>query len=276
MVRLEVEWKDAHGDTNVSDLLDRYTEGLVKEASKKKRPLQLERHVPLEGLQVQGVESAEHFAWANGIHVYALAGYSQASDRLLFLRVMGRPNEDLSSLLPTIFNSLTDTPRDSSKLWSLYDSRAISPAGYAIDTYELKSGHIRLRFAEGKRQLQFDRLSLGKSLLKNQSLAEWFDAFYQKDNRHSNLDVTETEWLACNAVEFTGSPKGKLRALLQPLPFWNTQPALFFSGRAWFNEETNKIHVVKALWKNGVEPPDLDAACRSVVSGEPDAQPLEV
>ena len=275
IVRMEIEWKDARGDDRVSELLDRYTEGLAKEAEKRKRPLRVERHLSLEGLDLENLQPAEYFAWETGSRVHALACYSAKSDRFLFLRVMGRADEDLSATLPEIFNSLRDTPPDEAHFWSLYDTQAVSPAGYLMDTYELKSGHIRLRFLEGKRQIQFDRLSLGRSLLKSRTLADWYEEFFRKDHRHSQFEIREMEWQGKPSIEFDGEPRGRFRALLQPIPFWNPRPSLLVKGRAWFDEGSNKIHVVHTLWKKGSEPEDLEALCLGVVSSGLELQTVE-
>ena len=264
IVRLEVEWKDARGDSRVAELLDRYVEGLAKEAEKRNQRLQLERQVALEGLNVSHMTSTEYFVWDTGSKVHALACYSPASDRFLFVRVMCRGTEDVTPLLPTIFNSLTDTPREAAHTWELYECRAVSPPGFALESYELKSGHIRLQFQEGKQMLQVDRLSLGRSLLKSRTLSDWYRDFFHSDIRHLTMEIEDTAWRSHDAIRFQGTPRSRWRALLQPLPFFDAKPTFLMEGLAWFCQETNKIYAVQGFWKKGAARPDMDAAFQEV------------
>ena len=43
IIRIELEWKSADGDSRVDQIVDRYVEGLAKTAQKEKRSLKVER-----------------------------------------------------------------------------------------------------------------------------------------------------------------------------------------------------------------------------------------
>ena len=268
IVRLELEWKEARGDDRVPQIVDRYVEGLAKTAQKQKGSLQVERRVNCPGLNLPDMRAVEYFVWESEYRVHTLACYSPASDRLLFIRVMARSSEDMDEFLPSLFNSLRDTPTDGPQFWALYDLTFTSPPSYALETYELKSGHIRLRFEQGRNALQVDRLSLAEMLLRNCTLPDWYREFFRKDIRHTNVEIEDTTVCGHPGHLLKGKPESRWRGLLRPLPFWRVRPRLHMRGCAWSCLESNKIYVVQSYWKKAENAPDLEACCRSVACHE--------
>ena len=266
IIRIELEWKLADGDSSVDQIVDRYIEGLAKTAQKEKRSLSVERGsdaVDLKGIPFEG---ATYFSWRSTFDVHTLACYSDLSDRLLFVRVMVKPDEDASELLQRVFESLTDTPTQAPQSWSLFGLQVTSPAGYILEEYDLKSGHIRLQFTSDKTIVQVDRLSLANALLRETDLADWFTAFFAKDLRYINYTVESPGTFGDNDILIQGQPKSRSQSLLQPLPFWDARPRRFYTARAWLDAEENRILAVQSFWKSDDEAPDVDTICRSAES----------
>ena len=263
-VRLELEWKEARGDDQVATIVDRYIEGLAKEAQKGKSSLKVKRQTECEWLNLPDMTSPQYFTWDTQYTVHTLAAYGPVSDRLIFLRIMVQPHEDPGTMVLRVLNSLTDTSPDDVQVWSLYDLVCTSPAGYTLETYELKSGHIRLRFDFERNSIQVDRLSLAEMLLKNRTLGEWYREFFSKELRHSNIETSDKETLGHTGIEVTGKPKSRWRGLLTPLPFWNVRPRLNLEGRIWACMESNKIYCVQTMWKKKEDSPDLEVCCEGV------------
>ena len=255
IVRVEVEWKEAGGDPEVARIVDRYVEGLAKNAQKEKQTLSVERSVLIEGLDLPGLAAWECFRW-KGVHeVTTLAGYSPVSDRLFFIRVMTRPDEDVQELLSRLFGSLADTPAEAWQPWGLYGLQCSTPPDFPLEEYDLKSGHIRLLFKKEKSLLRIDRLSLARTLLAGSSLSDWYQQFFAKDLRFID---TRVDTLDDRAISVQGEPKGRVQSLLQPLPFWNTRPRLHLRGRAWVSDEENKIFVAQSFYNKEEDALDLD------------------
>jgi hypothetical protein len=263
-IRMELEWREARGDDRVGLIVDRYVEGLAKNAQKEGRKLSVERGAECPGLSLPHMRALEYFEWESESQVQTLACYSEASDRLLFLRIMGAPDESLEGLAPRILNSLTDTAPDQPRAWSLFDLAVTSPADYALESYELKSGHIQLSFEKGASSLRFDRLSLAGMLLRDRSLDDWYRDFFRKDIKHVDLETQEADISGHPGLVLSGFPKGRWRALLMPLPFWRVRPRRRLEGRAWACAEANKIYVVQAFWKRREDAPDIEACAAGV------------
>ena len=251
-------------------IVDRYVEGLAKNAQKQKGRLHVERNVPCPGLHLPQMRAVEYFVWEANHRVHTLAGYSPVSDRLIFLRVMGHPDEEMKNVLPRLFNALQDTPPDTPQTWSLYDFTCVSPAGYNLETFELKSGHIRLHFLQGSNIFQVDRLSLAQMILKNRTLEDWYRDFFKKDLRHTRIEIEPMPGDAGATIAVKGSPRSRWRSLLQPLPFWRVRPRLHLEGRVWVCPVSNKIFTVQTFWKNHSEAPDLQTCSEGVSSLEAD------
>lgn len=265
-IRIELEWKVAEGDASIEQIVDRYIEGLAKTAQKEKKSLNVERDPSALDLSGLPFESLTYFSWRSGLDVHTLACYSDLSDRLLFVRIMVKPDEDGSELIERVFRSLTDTAVEAAQDWSLFGLQVTSPAGYQLEEYDLKSGHIRLQFASGKSILQVDRLSLAKALLRETTLGDWFTGFFAKDLRYVNYDVTSPGALGDQDILVEGQPKSRAQSLLQPLPFWDSRPRRNYTARAWMDEDENRILAIQTFWKTDTEAPDLLDIAHSTLS----------
>lgn len=264
IIRVELEWKQADGDGRVDQIVDRYIEGLAKTAQKEKRPLNVERGTEALDLSRIPFGNVTYFSWKSSFDIHTLACHSDLSDRFLFVRVMSRPDEDATELLQRLFDSLSDTADNVDRPWSLFGLQVTSPAGYQLDEYDLKSGHIRLQFGSGKSILQVDRLSLANALLRETTLEEWYTGFFAKDLRYLNYEVESTSDFGDEGILIHGVPKSRSQSLLQPLPFWDARPRRSFTARAWHDQPENRIIVVESFWKSEDEAPNIDAVCRSV------------
>ncbi len=266
IARLEIEWKDARGDDRVAQIVDRYIEGLAKNAKKQKSRLRVERSPKAIDLDLPAMQNTQYFSWESRYTVHTLATYSPVSDRLIFIRIMGRTDENLNSILPRVLNTLQDTSPDGPFTWALYDLICQSPPGYELENFELKSGHIGLRFKKESTLLNIDRLSLARTILNGRALDDWYMEFFTKSLRHIQVE-TRTQTKGPNTVLWVkGHPKNRWQGLLQPLPFWNMRPRQNLSGRIWTDLESNKIFAVQTFWKKPEDAPDLNACCKDVTA----------
>ncbi len=266
IARIELEWKEARGDDRVEQIVDRYIEGLAKNAKKQKSRLRVERNPKAIDLDLPAMQNTQYFVWESRYTVHTLATYSPASDRLIFIRIMSRTDENLDAVLPLVFNTLRDTPPGDPLTWALYDMICQSPPEYELENFELKSGHIGLRFQKDSTRLNIDRFSLARTILNSKDLDEWYVEFFTKDLRHIHVE-TDIQTQDTNIVlSVNGYPKSRWQGLLQPLPFWNMRPRQNLSGRVWTDMETNKIFVVQTFWKKSEGAPNLDAYCKDVTA----------
>jgi hypothetical protein len=265
IIRVELEWKSAEGDNRVDRIVDRYIEGLAKQAQKEKRSLNVERRIDSLALTDLPFDDVTTFSWRSSFDVHTLACYSDLSDRLIFVRVMSRPEEDATELLQRVFGSLGDTAIEAEQSWSLFGLEVTSPPGYGLEEYDLKSGHIRLQFGSGKSILQVDRISLANALLSGISLSDWYTGFFGKDLRYVNYEVSSWDTQGDDGIALEGVPKSRAQSLLQPLPFWDARPRRFYTARAWLEAEENRILTVQSFWRTPEEAPDIDTVAKSAV-----------
>ncbi len=265
LARLDIEWKDARGDTRVAPIVDRFVDGLAQSARKEKKSLDVERALDMGWLELPDACSPVFFAWQAEDRIHALAFYSAASDRLFFVKIRTKLDEDAGDNISRILNSIRDTAPDGDRTWALYDLVCSSPPQFSLETYDLKSGHLRLCFQHGQNILQFDRLSLAKVLLKKRTLSDWYQEFFRKNLRHVSLDSNETSIGEHFGLTVRGKPKSRWRGLLMPLPFWNARPRLNMEARVWTCDDVNKIYAVHTYYRRQKDAPDIENARRAVV-----------
>ncbi len=265
LARLEIEWKDARGDQRVASLVDRFVDGLSQSARKEKKKLDVERTPDAGWLELPDAVTPVVFAWQAEYRIHALAFYSMLSDRLFLIKIRTKLEEDAVDNIRRIFNSVRDTAPDCDRTWALYDLVCSSPPQFSLETYDLKSGHLRLCFQKGQSILQFDRLSLAEMLLKNRTLLDWYQEFFRKNLRHVNLDASETNFGDHFGLSLRGKPKSRWRGLLMPLPFWNVRPRLNMEARVWTCRQVNKIYAVHTYYKKRKDVPDIENARRAVI-----------
>ena len=265
LARLEIEWKDARGDERVAPIVDRFVDGLTQSAGKEKKRIDINRNPDAGWIDLPDARSPVFFAWQAEYRVHALAFYSLRSDRLLFVRIRTKPEEDARDIISRILNSIRDTSPDGHRTWALYDLVCSSPPLFSLETYDLKSGHLRLCFQHGQNILQVDRLSLAQVLLKRRTLLDWYQEFFRKSLRQVNLDARESSVGSHPGLLLRGKPKSRWRGLLMPLPFWNVRPRLNMEARVWICNQVNKIYAVHTYYKKQKDAADIENARRSVI-----------
>ena len=275
LARLEIEWKDARGDERVAPIVDRFVDGLAQSARKGKKRIDINRNPDAGWIDLPDARSPVFFAWQAEYSVHALAFYSLPSDRLLFVRIRTKAEEDARDNISRILNSIRDASPDGHRTWALYDLVCSSPPLYTLETYDLKSGHLRLSFQRGQNILQFDRLSLARVLLKERTLLDWYQEFFRKSLRQVNLDVRDTNDGNHPGLLLKGKPRSRWRGLLMPLPFWNVRPRLNMDAHVWTCSHVNKIYAVHTYYKKQKDAADIENARRSVICHQ-DAVPERV
>lgn len=277
VIRMDIEWREAQGSLPISTVVDRFVEGLTKEAQRKKGRLAIQRRFVFggRGEPPAGGDDQEVVFWEADCRVHALARRCAASNRIVFARVIGKVDENLEAVAREVFAGFEDQPPEAPALWALYDLQCRVPPGYQLESSALRSGHVQLRFSHGASSLQVDRLSMAGILLKGQSLTEWFEGFFRKDLRDLDRTVDSCEVHGHAATRAVGKPRSRWRTLLSPLPLLDVRKRTRLAGLAWHCEESNKIYAVLSFYKRDEDAISIEEVCRAVVCHrtEPPDQP---
>jgi hypothetical protein len=266
VVRMELEWREAGGDVSISGIVDRFVEGLAKDAQRKKGRLEIKRRFDLPGAgdRPSGSEQETVF-WETDCRVYALVRRCAASNRIAFVRIIGRRDEDLAEVARDVLLTLEDQAPEGPRRWALYDLLCDIPPGFDLETCTLRSGHIQLRFTHGQSTLRVDRLSMAGILLKERPVQAWFEDFFNKELR--DLDCTFKPYLdqRHRGIHASGNPRSRWRTILSPLPLLNVRKRLALDGCAWHCPESNKIYAVLTLYQKKEDTIPVEEVCRGVV-----------
>ncbi len=261
IVRAEIEWRKLKGrevGVPLSDLVDRYLEGLKKKADKSGAGFEVQRRARFlrEKQWLDGYDY-ELFTWDADFRAFNLALRFVSTQRVILLRILAQRNEDLVDVVDRVFRSLRDEADRDQHLWCVYGLRFFMPAEFALSGHELKSGHIQLRFEQGRRECRVHRLSMARLLLKGSDVEQWYPVFFKKQLRDFVIDITQEQVEGHVGLRLAGRPRSRWRQLLRPLPFVNPRPRLFMDARIWHRQDQDKISVVEYLYRKRDDTSDI-------------------
>ncbi len=260
IVRAEIEWRDTAGRHvgNITGLVDKYLANLKKKADKADMPFEVERRAKfLKDKRWLAGYDYETFIWEADYRAFNLARVCGECGRVILLRLLTRLDETPESYMDQVFQSLEDHATNGQTLWSVYGLRFAMPEDYKLKEYQLKSGHIQLSLEQGRHICTVHRISLAHILLKDTTLANWYNGFFKKQLRDFNYEIFETEIGGHPGIRIEGRPRSRFRQLLRPLPFLNPRPRQYMDANLWHWEEGNKICIVDHLYRKKDEKGDL-------------------
>ncbi|MEW6755362.1 MAG: hypothetical protein AB1505_30930 [Candidatus Latescibacterota bacterium] len=249
IVRAEVEWRALRRQVAepVAALVGRYLDTLAKKARKTGVPFTFRRDAGF--LRDRGwLAGREHelFTWEADYRAHNLALKTPAG-RILLLRLLCRPGEELGRPGEAVFASLEDHYGEEEWPWSLYGLSFVMPAAFRLESQELRSGHIQLTFQQGKETIRVQRLSLAQTLLRGTELAEWYPLFFRKQLRDLQVETGRAQVKGHPGLHVTGRPRSRWRQLLRPLPLISPRPRVWAETRVWHCQHSNKVCLVDHL-----------------------------
>jgi hypothetical protein len=249
IVRAEIEWRTAKRGTvmPVNSLVDRYLENLEKKADKAGLSFAVDRQarVLTDKTWLEGREY-EVFSWTADYHAQNLAVRTHP-DRIVLVRVLTRPGEEAPDMVARVIQSLRDDNREPQWSWSVYGLQFSMPVGFKLESQELKSGHIKFNFEQGKQVCRVERLSMAQTLLKEQSLADWYPIFFKKQLRDMVVELAPETVFGHPGLRVKGRPRSRFRQIMRPLPWLNPRQRQYLDGLVWHCHESNKICLVDHL-----------------------------
>lgn len=262
IVRAEIEWREgkgkARGSLGVSEIVDRYAESLEKKARKEGTSFSIQRRARFLRDKTWLEESDyETFTWDADFRAYNLARACRDCGRVVLVRLLCKPRENIEEVVGTVLRSLQDHPRNDHLFWSIYGLKFFTPVDFKLNGHELKSGHIQLSFERGKQVCRVQRLSMATMLLKHTTLIDWYPSFFKKQLRDFNYEVAAEEVASHEGLRVEGRPRSRWRQLLRPLPLINPRPRQYLDSRVWHCEQANKICIVDHLYRKKDKAGDL-------------------
>lgn len=251
IVRAEIEWRTAkRGRVQpVRALVDRYLQNLEKKADKAGLEFKVQREAGFlnDKTWLQHREY-EAFCWQADYQAYNLA-LKTHPDRLVLVRVLTPLQGQDDTPVAPIIQSLQDEYHEGSWPWSVYGLAFRMPSDFKLESHELKSGHIQLNFERGKESCRVERLSMARTLLKEEELAAWYPVFFKKKLSDVIAEVTAETVHGHDGIRVSGRPRSRFRQLMRPLPWISPRPRLYMDALVWHCRATNKICVVDHLFR---------------------------
>jgi len=234
--RLQMKWDLASEKADLSEAASRYIRHVRKTARKAGRDVTVNRDLKLAALRGKQIECYE---WRADSRCIAMLSRCEQCNRVVHILLLGKTQASMRTLARTVFASLKDHPQRDVLEWQFYDMQFASPKGMTLRRHELKTGCIRMLFAQKQAELEFVRVSLAQVLLSRQSLDEWFRVFYAPELKRWRLENARIEHARHPILGLRGRP-GLIARLTNP--FGRRKQ---IQVACWHCTQSNRLFIVR-------------------------------
>jgi len=232
-VRMELKWNVMQAGFSTS--VDKTVEEATRIASKAGEDIKVKRDLRWNIPREMG---GEFFSIGGDWNAYYLL--ATRGDLGVYLRVMGKPGEDIAETAREVLESLRVSAGARTR-WAVFGLDTHLPADYEVEKHSLVTGHISMRFRNGVNVLVLDRYSLADIALGDKTLERWLTVKHYKmlDNYRTESETTRTK--GHEAARISGTKKLRLSMLRKPK---------FIELSGWVCDKLNRMFVA-TLEHNG-------------------------
>ena len=237
VVRLELRWERPKRAPEFGALADRVIAQTAKDGK-----LEIERDTRLAELDGKDCETFTcRPGPGGGASSYNLVSLCRACGRVVMLRVLFLPGENVKAIATRVLGSVQDHSYDGADVWAAYGIEFAVPDTLELDDALIYPGSLDFRFLSRNDRVAVGRLALGSAILGKMPLAEWFRTFARK--RFKNISYTEEE------AEVHGHPgliaRGRLKGLGALVPRLVRRQR--FLCRLWHCDVSDRLHFFAVL-----------------------------
>lgn len=223
-LNIQIRWRTVQGKVKLRTALDTYLDKLKRDAKKAKEKFNAE---------IDEKDGAILYRYTGMGQGRGKLFVSEASNRLLFLEVVGARKDQLLPTYRLLETGIADSAKDDWEVWSLLGLRFRSPVPLSLERKLMQAGRTQLVFRSRSLQLEADRWGFGEQLIKKHGISAWAQAALQINREPDEVD-------ACR-VSF--GPSG----LLKPV-----------AAIARYDESKNQIITLKATTRKPERRPTWD------------------
>jgi hypothetical protein len=162
-----------------------------------------------------------------------------------------QPKSDSSDKIPlAVLKTFQDHRGDDQVVWSVFDIRAMMPAGFKLVSHRFEPGNFELAFEHGSQKIFLYRWAPASVILSGQSLAQ----FAESISDFSAGDPAPVDMNGGPAVEMSLSPR------FIWFSRFKAKPSFHWMG-LWHLESKNRILGVKMQGKRAFDTLMLDRIC---------------
>ncbi|MFP4058415.1 MAG: hypothetical protein ACLF0G_16225 [Candidatus Brocadiia bacterium] len=245
-IRLELRWETPRrGKSSARRLVDNYLERTRKKLGRKAPQPKVDRHRYVPQL---GDVDHEVFTWRGGFHAHSLLFVCPQSNRVVHVRVFFEPGREARGLVRRIFASARTTGEGEKDEWSVFGLRFLAGPAWRLERSALRTGCLQMVFRRGREELEVARVSLAEVVLRDQSLRQWFVAFFAKLLKRCRYELSAQDYRQHPAVRCTGQvrPGSLLLGLFRR--------RLHVTALAWHCAADDKVFVVRVLSRSPRDP----------------------
>ena len=264
--RLELRWEQPRGAVDLDRSIEKFIEGLERQAKKKKEPFKAisNPHV-LKGVRPDKVKIV-NFGWSGrGDSPIAGQGYGVAWEcstcgRVVVGHVMARGREraeKVRGLASEVLSTLECHGKGGWQTWSVFGLRLEVPEEFQLSQAKLLTGRIEMEWMrpapppprgwlETQERLRVTRVALANVLLERESLEQWTERNVARPDRRLKYGASEaTQVHGHEAITRLGverDPRRRLAPWLLDLALRRRTPPAQL--QVWHCPESNKLYTV--------------------------------
>jgi len=209
-LNIQLRWRTVQGKVKLRSALDAYLDKLKRDAKKSKEAFSADIE------EKDGALSYRYTAQGQGRGKILI---SEASNRLLFLEVVGARKDQLLPTFRLVEKGLVDYGNDEWEVWSLLGLRFRSSLPLTLERKLMQAGRTQLVFRAKSLRLEAERWGFGEQLIKKHGLEAWAQAALSINKEPEAVDSHRIEFLPSgllkptSAIVFFDEPKNQITTL---------------------------------------------------------------
>jgi hypothetical protein len=238
--RLEIRWEKLKRGVE----FDKLVKNALAQIEKQKN-VEIERHTRMAELQNKDVETftTRPTGKKGGPHSYNIIAACRECGRIVMIRLLFMPGENMKAVATRVFESMVDHSYDGADVWAAYGLEFAVPETVGLDEALIYPGSIDFRFRYKHDRIDVARIALASTILKHVSLGRWFTDYARKRFKKVSYKGHDTEIMGHQGLELSGRLKG-IGALLPRLIRRQR-----YLCRLWHCEKSDKICLYSVLAK---------------------------
>ncbi len=168
--------------------------------------------------------------------------YCAKTSNVMLIQFIGKGGEQLDSAATMLFESIKFYNTEEYTPWRIYDMEAKLPISYKLDTFEFKPGRFKIGLCNENESISLYRISPADTILKERSLGEFSQEFFEDDIKRLNLSIAELQFDTGSTCMFGQEKKPSAAKLTMSKLSSKRRP--FGQIEARYTKQANRIQAV--------------------------------
>ncbi len=247
--RLEIKFDKAKrlGKPDLEKTLNYYFDSIRKKL-KRHVPFDVEMDIKLTGFgDVPEERNYRTYGWSSDAVARGMIWHCTECNRITIAQCMSPANKANLREMGEVLRTIKCHPEGEEQTWAVFDFCVQAPKELSVVDQKLQAGFISLTLDGKPGYVVIDRLGMASAVVKHTPLDRYVEKTHYKKLRGRRLRFYDEDWHGYPGFRIEGERK----RLLYWIPVVGPIVRDFrrrdhIGGRVWFNQQTNRIYVIRA------------------------------